>query len=404
MAMMPVLSSTCQPMPPRPRPRPRHIVHLVYRFAAGGLENVVVQLINHLPYDEFQHSVVAIAGFDEVFAARIERPDVQVFSLDKGPGQPFKLYPRMFKLFRLLRPDVLHSCNLAAMEFVPMAALAGVPRRVHVEHGWDVGDLGGGNAHYNLLRKIYKPFVHEFVAVAEPLHAYLLDKIGVPPEHLQLIPNGVDTRQFRPWQAGDALPAGWPFERGVDWVVGYVGRLVEVKNPLLLVDAFVALAQCGAPGTERMRLAMIGAGPLDAAVRQRMQDAGLIDRLWLPGVRSDVAEIFRALDCFVLPSLFEATSCTLQEAMATGLKMVATNVGGNAALLQGGRCGTLVPSEDAAALAAAILTHYASAAANPHAASKPPAAHNQPTAAMEVIARQYGLDAVVARYRRLFLA
>ncbi|MDR3368494.1 TIGR03088 family PEP-CTERM/XrtA system glycosyltransferase [Rhodoferax sp.] len=377
---------------------PRHIVHLVYRFAAGGLENVVVQLINHLPHDEFRHTIVAIAGFDTTFVTRIKLPDVEVISLNKGPGQPFKLYPKMFKLLRRLRPDVLHSCNLAAMEFMPVATLSGVPLRVHVEHGWDVGDLGGGNAHYNLLRKIYKPFVNEFVAVAEPLHAYLLDKIGVPPEHLQLIPNGVDTQQFRPPQAGDALPAGWPFARGVDWVIGYVGRLVEVKNPLLLVDTFVALIQSGAPGTERMRLAMIGAGPLDVAVRHRMHDAGLIDRLWLPGVRADVADIFRALDCFVLPSLFEATSCTLQEAMATGLKIVATNVGGNAALLENGRCGTLVPSEDAVALGSAILTQYVSNMASKNAASV------QQEAAMGSIQRLYGLDAVVARYRELFLA
>jgi sugar transferase (PEP-CTERM/EpsH1 system associated) len=374
-----------------------HIVHLVYRFAAGGLENVVVQLINHLPHDEFRHTVVAIAGFDAAFATRIERTDVEVISLDKGPGQPFKLYPKMFRLLRRLRPDVMHSCNLAAMEFAPIAALSGVPLRVHVEHGWDVGDLGSGNAHYNLLRKIYKPFVNDFVAVAEPLHMYLLNKIGVSAKHLQLIPNGVDTQQFRPRQAGDALPAGWQFVRGVDWVIGYVGRLVEVKNPLLLVKAFVALVQSGAPGTERMRLAMIGAGPLDVAVRQLMLDAGLIDKLWLPGVRADVADIFRALDCFVLPSLFEATSCTLQEAMATGLKIVATDVGGNAALLENGRCGTLVPSEDTAALGSAILAQCASDMASKHAASA------QQEAAMESIHRLYGLDAVIARYRELFL-
>jgi len=373
-------------------PNPCHIVHVVYRFAAGGLENVVVQLINCLPHDKFRHTVIAIAGFDAAFAARIARPDVDVISLDKGPGQPFKLYPKMYRLLRRLRPDVVHSCNLAAMEFAPMAALAGVSLRVHVEHGWDVGDLDGGNAHYNLLRKIYKPFIHRFVAVATPLHDYLTNKIGVPPARLQLIPNGVDTERFRPWQDGDTLPHGWPFQRGVDWVIGSVGRLVEVKNPLLLVDAFVALVQAGTPGGERLRLAMVGAGPLADAVLQRMQAAGLQHRLWLPGVRADMAEVFRALDCFVLPSLFEATSCTLQEAMATGLRIVATDVGGNADLLEGGRCGSLVPTQDAPALAAAILAHY-------QAKTSP-----QPAAALAAIQQHYGLAAVLQKYQRLFLS
>jgi len=378
-------------------PHPCHVVHLVYRFAAGGLENVVVQLVNHLPHAQFRHTIIAIAGVDAEFAKRIERPDVNVISLDKRPGQPFKLYPKMYRLLRRLKPDVLHSCNLAAMEFVPVAAMAGVPLRVHVEHGWDVGDLDGGNAHYNWMRRMYKPFVHKFAAVATPLYTYLKDKIGVPTTRLQLIPNGVDTAKFRPRRVTDVLPQGFPFRRDVDWVIGYVGRLVEVKNPLLLIDAFIALVHSGAPGTERMTLAMLGEGPLAEPIRRRLQTAGLTHRLWLPGVRGDVAEIFRTMNCFVLPSLFEATSCTLQEAMATGLNIVASDVGGNSALLENGQCGTLVPSGNAAALAAAILAHYRNET------TEQSCIPNQPVAAMAAIHRSYGLDAVMAQYQELFL-
>lgn len=373
-------------------PRSRHVVHLVYRFAAGGLENVVVQLINHLPRDEFRHTIVAIAGFDAEFVKRIERPDVAVISLDKGPGQPFKLYPKVFRLLRQLRPDVLHSCNLAAMEFTPVAALAGVGLRVHVEHGLDIGDLGGGNAHYKLLRKVFRPFVNEFVAVAMPLRDYLAGEIGVSARHLHLIPNGVDTHRFRPREKADRVPEGFPFSTDSDWVIGYVGRMVEVKNPLLLVQAFIILARSGTPGTERMRLAMVGAGPLVDEIRQQLQTQGLLDRVWLPGVRADVAEIFRVMDCFVLPSLFEATSCTLQEAMATGLRIVATDVGGNAQLLEAGRCGSLVPPQDAQAMAAAILLQF-----------QQKVVPDQTQAARAVIHQHYGLPAVIERYRKLFL-
>lgn len=369
-----------------------HIVHLVYRFTTGGLENVVVQLVNKLPHQEFRHTVVAITEVDPQFAQRILRPDVEFISLNKAPGQPFELYPKMYRLLKRLRPDVVHSCNLAAMEFAPVAAMARVPLRVHVEHGWDVGDLGGSNARYNLLRKFYKPFVQEFVAVATPLHEYLLNNIGVPSAQLQLIPNGVDTNRFRPRTASDPPPIGFPFQRGVHWVIGYVGRLVAVKNPMLLVEAFIALAQSSNRGAERIRLAMVGEGPLAVQVAQRMQQAGLHDRLWLPGVRDDTPELFRAIDCFVLPSLFEATSCTLQEAMATGLEIVVTDVGGNADLLEGGRFGSLVPSENVSAMAGAIQTHFARSTPT-----------SQTTNAVEAINRRYGLTSVIDRYRRLFL-
>lgn len=370
--------------------KPCHVVHLVYRFATGGLENVIVQLANGLPATKFRHTVVAISEVDSTFAARITRPDVEVIALHKPPGQPFKLYPQVYRLLRRLKADVLHSCNLAAMELVPMAALAGVPLRVHAEHGWDVGELGGNNARYRFLRRLYKPFVHEFIAVAEPQKDYLQHSIGVAPQHLHVIPNGVDTDRFRPWREGDALPAGFPFQRGEHWVIGMVGRLAPVKNPLLLVEAFVQLVISRAPGTEHMRLAIIGEGPLHDQIAQRIDAAGLSNQVWLAGVRADIPELLRAMDCFVLPSLSEATSCTLQEAMATALPIIATQVGGNAMLLEEGRLGSLVPSEDANALAAALLKRYGQRAEDVN------------LAARDAIIGHYGLAAVLARYNALF--
>ncbi|MES2878588.1 MAG: TIGR03088 family PEP-CTERM/XrtA system glycosyltransferase [Pseudomonadota bacterium] len=369
-----------------------HVVHLVYRFATGGLENVIVQLINHLPRNEFRHSVVALTEADPEFVKRIERDDVEIISLGKLPGQPFRLYPAVYRLLRRLKPDVFHSCNLAAMEFSPMAALAGIPLRVHVEHGWDMGELGGENASYRTLRKLYKPFVNEFIAVATPLHDYLDNVIGVSSTHLHLIPNGVDTKRFRPRVESDVPPADFPFRRDAHWVIGVVGRLVPIKNPMMLVEAFVVLAKSAEPGTERMRLAIVGEGPLAEQIKSRMAIAGLGDRLWLPGGRMDIPDILRALDCFVLPSLSEATSCTLQEAMATGLDIVATHVGGNAELLEQGRCGSLVPSGDSTALARELLKRF-----------KAEAEKEQGVAALASIRTRYGLPAVTQRYREIFL-
>jgi len=370
-----------------------HVVHLIYRFDTGGLENVVVQLINNLPQTEFRHTVVAITEAAPAFAKRIQRPDVEVISLGKGPGQPFWIYPNFFKLLRRLNPDVLHTCNLSALEFMPVAALVGVAKRVHVEHGMDTCELSGKGSSYLLLRRFFKYFVHEQVAVSETLRDYLHSRVGVNSDHLHHISNGVDTQQFRPRQADDPLPQGYPFKPGQHWVVGTVGRQVDIKNPLMLVDAFVTLKRSGEPGTERLRLALVGDGPLASALQTRLQEAGLQNHAWLPGVRSDVAQILRALDCFVLPSQSEATSCTLQEAMATGLPIVATDVGGNADLLQHGTCASLVPSGDVRSLAAQIRQHQQRGANNQLAA-----------AALAIVRQRYALPVVIERYRQLFMA
>ena len=370
---------------------PRHIVHVVYSFAAGGLENVIVQLVNNLPASKFTHTVVALTTVDQAFSQRITRADVQVIALHKPPGQPFRTYPAMFRLLRQLQPDVFHSCNIAALEFAPVAALAGVPLRIHAEHGWDVADPDGSNRHYQRLRKFYQRFVHQYVAVSEQLQNYLLQRIGLHASRVHLIPNGVDTDRFRPWRQADNPPPGYPFNKLDHWVVGTVGRLETIKNQSLLAHAFVQLVQNQAAGTERLRLAIVGAGPLAGEVHQILDQAGMQDRLWLPGTRADVPEVLRALDCFVLPSLSEGTSCTLQEAMASGLPLIATAVGGNPQVLGHGQRGQLVPSGDTGALAQAIA----------HVWQQHPSVPD-PAAARTVAIQHFGLDAMLARYRQLF--
>jgi len=369
-----------------------HVVHMMYRFAAGGLENVLVQLINTLPQDGFRHTIIALTLADREFARRIERDDVSIIELDKPPGQPFRMYPRVFRLLRQLRPDVLHTCNLAALEFMPVAALAGVPWRVHAEHGWDIHDPEGRNRRFRILRRLYRPFVSRFIAVSAQLQTYLRDGIGVPEQRLHLIPNGVDTRLFHPPGPGEPVPEGFPFRRPEHWVVGTVGRLEPIKNQILLAQAFVRLVRAEPPGCESLRLAIIGGGPQAEAIAGCLREAGMSDRLWMPGARGGVASIMRHLDCFVLPSISEGTSCTLQEAMATALPIVATDVGGNSMLLEHGKCGTLVPAMDAEKLAEAILQVLVRSQAGAGGNAE----------GLAVVRGKYALSAMVAAYRRLF--
>ena len=128
----------------------------------GGLENIIVQLINRLPPDKFEHVLLSLTNFGD-FAKRIAQPDVQLIAMHKAPGHAVPLYPKIWRLLRQLKPDVLHTCNLAALEVVPIAWAAGVPRRVHAEHGWDAQDPQGKNPKYQHLRRFYRPFVSHYV-------------------------------------------------------------------------------------------------------------------------------------------------------------------------------------------------------------------------------------------------
>lgn len=332
--------------------RRRRIVHVVYSFGIGGLENVIVQLINRLPHDQFEHVVLSLTTVSD-FKQRVDRSDVQYIELNKRPGHAVALYPKIWKLFRRLRPDVVHSCNLAALEVVPLAWLAGVPLRIHAEHGWDAHDPNGTNTRYQRLRRLYKPFVSRYVAVSKDLDVYLGRAIGVASGKRSLIPNGVDTDHFRPPSGPRQPVTGCPFDPSRDLLVGTVGRLQTVKNQPLLARAFVLMLSEHPELMDRARLVIVGEGPLRAEVEVVLAQANLSHLAWLPGNRSDVAEVLRMLSVFVLPSQTEGTSCTLQEAMASGLPVVATAVGGTPDLLGEGP-GQLVSPGDVSQLANAM--------------------------------------------------
>lgn len=97
-------------------PRPL-VAHVVYRFAIGGLENGVVNLINRMPPEAYRHVVISLTDITD-FRHRVTRDDVEFIALDKPPGHALWIYPRLYRLFRELRPAIVHSRNLAALEVV----------------------------------------------------------------------------------------------------------------------------------------------------------------------------------------------------------------------------------------------------------------------------------------------
>jgi sugar transferase (PEP-CTERM/EpsH1 system associated) len=333
-------------------PRPL-VAHIMYRFDTGGLENGIVNLINHMPADRYRHAVIAMTEVTD-FRQRIKRNDVEFISLNKAPGHGIWLFPKLFALFRRLRPAIVHGRNLAALEAQLPAWAAGVPVRIHGEHGRDVGDLDGLNLTYQRVRRFYRPFVSYYLALSRNLGEYLTTKIKVPENKVLQVYNGVDTDRFHPFGRDHSIP-GCPFSRRDHWIVGTVGRMQTVKDQPMLAHAFIRALEIDPRLHARLRLATIGEGPLRAACGQLLAAAGVSDLAWLPGERHDIPEIMGCFDCFALPSLAKGISNTILEAMASGLPVIATDVGGNADLVSAGSTGQIVPAGDPEALAQQIV-------------------------------------------------
>ena len=372
--------------------RPPLIAHVIHHFGVGGMENGLVNLINHMPAGRYRHAIVCLNGYSE-FHRRLNQP-VELIALHKRAGHDLGLYGRLFRALKKLQPAIVHTRNLAALEGQVVAAVAGVRGRVHGEHGRDIFDLEGKSRKYNMLRKVIQPLVGHYIAVSRDLAHWLVDTVGVPSRKVTQIYNGVDNVGFHP-RNGARAPVGPPgFAGKDDIVIASVGRLAQVKDFPALILAFHYLRKLWPEGYARLRLVIVGDGPIRPECERLIAELNLGDQVWFAGDRSDVPELMHAMDLFVMPSLGEGISNTILEAMASGLPVIATEVGGNPELVSPGKTGTLIPPANPEKMAQVLLAYV----------SDPARMAQEGRAARAEIETRFSMNAMVHGYLGVYAA
>ena len=306
------------------------VVHLVYSFGIGGLEKGITTLINY-GSEDIEHVVISLCGNRE--SERLLTRKADIISLNKPAGNSPQFIWELSRVLRKIRPDIIHTRNWSGMDGILAAKLAGVKTIIHGEHGWDMLDPYGTDRKRKLVRKALSLMVDRYVCVSKQIESWLRNDLKIKKEVVQIY-NGVDVDRFhsvRPDEKGQIKKKlGFTDE---NFLIGIVGRLDVIKNHLNLFKAFrkVALQH------PQARLVVVG----DGAERDRLEKEGYKDIIFL-GYRSDTDVLMKAFDLFILPSFNEGISNTILEAMATGLPVIASNVGGNPELVDDGVTGTLV--------------------------------------------------------------
>jgi glycosyltransferase involved in cell wall biosynthesis len=203
-----------------------------------------------------------------------------------------------------------------------------------------------------ILQRLLSLRTNKLYAVADYLREYYINIVGVPASRISTIYNGVDVETYAPWDknAGreERLKLGVPAD---EILVGSVGTLYWVKDP----ENFLTAAALVLQQREDVSFLWVGGGPLKETLQARARELGIEGKIHFLGWRDDVSNILAALDVFVLPSLIEGFSYSILEAMASGLPVVATDVGGNSELVQNNQTGFLVPPRKQELLADALL-------------------------------------------------
>jgi len=330
-------------------PTPQVVFQILPSLVVGGAERLVVHLVEHLSRERFAPVCICLESpLGTHYEARVRASGAPLYFLGKGAGASGGVLRQLNALFRQYRPAVVHTHIIGLNYAYPLMLRYRTPARVHTVHSLASREAGVRvGAWMRTLAFRYRLGGVVPVAVAEEVRASIQQLYGYPDP--PLIPNGVPTDEYAP---DPDTRVQWRQAHGIEpyaTVLVHVGRFAPPKNHALLIEAF-AQVRSDAP----LYLLLVGGGELENAVREQVAGLGLESRVRFLGIRADVADILRASDMFVLSSRVEGNPLSVMEAMAAGLPVVSTAVGGVPELVRAGETGLLVPSEDAAALAQAM--------------------------------------------------
>ncbi len=320
-------------------------MYFITELSVGGAQVALYNLLACLQGDTHQAVVACLYNGDKLIGQRISALGVPVYDL----GMPNKLrldaFWRLFNLLRQTRPDILYTWMFHAN--IPgrlVGRLAGVPHIISSEH--TMGQEGGGR---RWLNRLTAPLADRIVCVSQGIVDYAVEVIGLPKEKLALIPNGIDLEKYAalPSQAEARLRQHLPEEQ---IIVGAIGRPRPVKGYGILRQAFQQIAE-RRPNTH---LVFVGDGPDKETLAAQAARSGLAQRVTWMGDQTDIPGLLPAFDILAVPSIYEGLGIVALEAMAAGLPVVGSRVGGIPEVVIEGETGLLVPAGDVSALAAAL--------------------------------------------------
>lgn len=318
----------------------------------GGKEYIVSSIASEIDSDKF---VVGNVVFEEgTLAGKMHEAGLDCRVLDSRSKFSFKTRNDLIGIIRDFKPDILHVHEYKDHFYGRLAAgRTGVPILVRTVHSDWEASLHLGKMKVALYRWMEgRAFgaTTGFAVVSEHLRGYLFNR-GVPEKRIRTIPNGIDTELFINKTASDI------FRDAGEIRLGVIGRLTEQKGLFYLFKAFAGLVN---EEKLKLHLYVIGEGYYLDKLKQAVDEFKIRENVTFTGFCKDMGSVFSELDLAVMPSLSEGLPITLLEAMAAGVPVIATAVGGIPSLIKDGSVGRLVPPRDAEALAVAIAELAAS--------------------------------------------
>jgi starch synthase (maltosyl-transferring) len=335
------LTLTSIPCPKQPAP----IIHLITELDRGGAQTALYRLLAHSDRQRYAPHVLCLYNGDKVVAQQIRQLGIPVTDLGMTAQWRLDAFWRLYRILRQERPSILHTWMFHAN--IPgriLAKLTGVPAIISSER-----TMGQEGRFRRWLNRLTGNLPDNIICVSQQVAAFAANEIGLPRARLTVIRNGIDITQFDnlPDQPTARAEFGLPIQAKI---MAAIGRPRPVKG---FDDLLTAFAQIAAAYPD-LYLVFVGDGLDKRPLQTAAQQLPCANRVIFLGDQQEIPRLLPAFDLLALPSLWEGLPNVVLEAMAAGLPVVATAVGGTPELISHNETGLLVPPQNPAALAGAI--------------------------------------------------
>jgi glycosyltransferase involved in cell wall biosynthesis len=325
-----------------------NLLHILSSLQIGGAEKQVVTLLKHVDKKKYRIILCCLHSGGPL-EKEIKNEEIEIVLLRMRLR--YILFA-MFKLIRLMKKEniqIVHTHLYFDHLFGRIAArIAGVPVIVTTEHGRGMWKKG----RHLLFERIANRFTDMRIAVSEDIRQIRIQREHTPPEKVITIPNAINEDDFI---VSDYVHSDKRKALGInsdDLVIGTVARF----DPDKALDKLLEAAYLVVKSIENVKIILVGNGPLRKNLEDHAARLKIADKVVFTGARTDIVELLSIMDVFVISSIREGIPVSLLEAMAAERAVVATNVGGNAEVINDESCGLIVAPNDIDALAIGIIS------------------------------------------------
>jgi sugar transferase (PEP-CTERM/EpsH1 system associated) len=367
------------------------VLHVIDSLGIGGMERVIIDVVNGLDPAVFAQTVCCISRKGE--AAHLLPKGAACIDLGKGANGDHLMPLKIARVIREKQPQIIHTQSWSGIDTAIAMMFERSPRLVHSEHGRNLPYI-----HFEpLIRKVARRCLYHradaVFAISSEVRDFYCRETGFPVDRMRVIPNGIDPRRID--ESAGSNRRDVRGELGIcddDFVIGTVARLDQTKDTMTLTRAFTQLYR--SRQEPKLKLLVVGDGEKKVEIQNYVNEQRLSNRVIFTGLRHDVPRLLGAMDLFALSSLSEGIPITVLEAMCASLPVVATNVGALPELVEEGVTGFLVEPKDIPALAERFSRLY----------QRRELARDFGLTGRRKVEREFRLEQMLKRYADLYLS